>query len=948
MLHRRAVGHRDQAHPARARADEDARGRGVDRAVVRAAEEAARTDVQLGQFARIGANLGVLVIDGRQLERRAVRQHKLRRVVLHDVHRAVLVRAVQHERAGHGQDGARHLEAALQRERAGVVLGEAALREEEVVRPGPLAGLETDAELGVGRDLATGDERVRVRRRPAPAVQTEDERGVGHLDLPGVVVARQRVLVRDVEVAAAHVRAARIAVRAVEGDAARGAAHAAQAARARDVAVHGAVHVRLREDVHVAGAERDGARDAVLGVVAAAELDGRAAEEIEGPVQRIRHLVEVEQRAVVDAQRVRRSLGVGRRRLAGPVALLHVDRHRPVARRERDAREADEVAADLLDAVAVHRERAAAEVPAADGLALRATAAAEDDVARERAVPQRVELALAARVDDRAAAVRARAGDDHRPRAEVDRLVGEAVRRDVERRAVLDHEAAGHVPERAARDAEPERALLDDDVAREVGAGLGDRQHAGAALLERAPAGERRPERRVGRVPDGQHATVDGGPGEARQAAREDRRAGAVLREGVGIRARDRRLDAQQAIGSEVERTALRRDRARARDREGGPAVARAERADGEGLARAEQERRGAGDVERVAEGRHGVRRERVVGVGRRALRGDAVEGGRGGRDRLAARLQGRAVRRLEGDDRTRRHADPVRGDDAVARLHGGVVGAGERGRARLGTRLGDVRPRPRGVGGLLDIVAVDVRRRVPGEREVGGSVDHAARADRGARRHLAEDGDAGEVPVVLRLLHQDGDPAVRVRRGLVLLAERLPRAARLPVDVDVRLGNDAVEGHLPDAHARAVAAIGTAKGVLGEMELDLVGGAWDKPRERRRQARAPAFELVDRLGRPGVRQRPVDRVRARAAQRAARHRARDIPERQRLRRVHRRARVAFDEAISIRRAVRRENGRHASYESTKKGDIEFHGIDYPICEGSLSRQRGHNSPGRE
>ena len=541
-----------------------------------------------------------------------------------------------------------------------------------------------------------------------------------------------------------------------------------------------------------------------------AEADACPVLQVERPGDRFRHVVKVEHGPLPHAQRVRGALRVVRRRLARPVALLHVDRDGRVARRELHPREADHVAAHLRDRVPVERERAAPEVPAADGRAQRRAVAAEDDVARERTVAEGVVLASPAAVHDCALPVRPRARDDDRARAEADLLVAEVGRCDVERRARFDGQRALGVRIDRAFRAEAQGPLPDDDVAREAGAPLRHRERARTHLLERARARERHGERAVGGVGDRKRTRVHGEPRHALQTARERRAPRAVLRERRRAAARDGRFDRERPLlHGEVQYPVQRGERARARHGERAARRAHAERPHAERLPRRKRERREGVHVEDVAEGRHVGGGKGVCGCAVRHHRAEPPERRRVGGDRLAARPKARPRRRRERDDIRDGHADAVRGDEAVGNRLGGVVGVRERDGRRLRRQRLHARPGALRRVGAFQVVAVDVGRGRPGEGEVERALEMFARQRERGRRGRAEEREARKVRVVRLRREGDGNPARRIRLHVrILLAEGLVGAARLLEDVDVLLKRHPVRGDVPDAAADAARTV--------------------------------------------------------------------------------------------------------------------------------------------
>ena len=160
----------------------------------------------------------------------------------------------------------------------------------------------------------------------------------------------------------------------------------------------------------------------------------------------------------------------------------------------------------------------------------------------------------------------------------------------------------------------------------------------------------------------------------------------------------------------------------------------------------------------------------------------------------------------------------------------------------------------------------------------------------------------AGCVRVVLDVGQADGNRSARVRRHLVLAAERAPGTAGRAVDVEVRLLGDVVHDDVEDARPRP-AARGAAEVVLREVEFRKVRRAGHQARERDGVG-APALQLVDRLGRPGVWVGTVDGVGADPAGRAAGNGGRIPPERRNVAEVVVVGRIRLDEPAPVVGAV--------------------------------------------
>ncbi len=181
---------------------------------------------------------------------------------------------------------------------------------------------------------------------------------------------------------------------------------------------------------------------------------------------------------------MRRAARIGSRRLGGPRSLVHVDRHRRSAFRQRHPRQADHIRPDLRDRVTVHLEGSVvagiAEIPAGGGIC-----PAEDHIPHQLADVEGVVLAMGGVVDDRALTVHAASAHDDRRHAHIHSLVADRIGGDIQRRAVLDHHPRSAVGEHTAH-AQPRRSLRDHEIAGEVWRRRHDIHQSGSPLLQRA------------------------------------------------------------------------------------------------------------------------------------------------------------------------------------------------------------------------------------------------------------------------------------------------------------------------------------------------------------------------------------------------------------------------------------------------------------------------------
>jgi len=399
---------------------------------------------------------------------------------------------------------------------------------------------------------------------------------------------------RHVDHAVGHVAGAAV------DDAARGAA-AAQPDRAVG-RVHGLAQrgglAHIAEAVHVEPAADDAGRAAV-GVVGAGDeevevigLEQRAAAgdlsrktaaeravagEGERPVQRDRSapavvavrsaVVDMVARVVLadqapgglidqivefDGRAAAQAYGVGRAaaRLGGLLqaerAFLDINR-RGVAAGHDNGRAAhgDGRRAGFGDRVAVHGERAVADVPA--------PGAAESRVGVQCDRAERVDLPVGGAVDDRARTARAGPGDRDGLLLQVQRVRRRRAA-EVQRRAVRDHGAAVGRAQRAAL-GDAREALLEQRLPRETAVGCGQIEEVGAGLDQRAAAADRARQplcRVVAR--EGQRARVDHRRAGVQGRPRDDRVACAVFddRRGRSV-VRQRGVDGQRAAGIVIE-----------------------------------------------------------------------------------------------------------------------------------------------------------------------------------------------------------------------------------------------------------------------------------------------------------------------------------------------------------------------------------------------------------
>ena len=226
-------------------------------------------------------------------------------------------------------------------------------------------------------------------------------------------------------------------------------------------------------------------------------------------------------------------------------------------------------------------------------------------------------------------------------------------------------------------------------------------------------------------------------------------------------------------------------------------------------------------------------------------------------------------------------------------------------GAGRFGKQFRDIRPRAARAFAALEVVAADVRGGTPREHDVRRAVRNGRleRTRRG-RRDRTEERRAGCVRVVLDVGQADDDRSARVRRHLVLAAERAPGTAGRAVDVEARLLGDAVHDDVEHARPRPAVARRAAEVVLREVEFRKVRRAGHQARERDGVG-APALQLVDRLGRPGVWVGTVDGVGAGPAGRAAGNGGRIPPERRNVAEVVVVGRIRLDEPAPVVSAVR-------------------------------------------